>query len=187
MKMPEGFGLDTSLPMGAGALSAPDFELQLPVPAMDSFQRAMTQGGTSPNGFASAISGEADGDLRGQVIGEARKYLGMMYKWGGSNPSTSFDCSGLIQYVTGKFGLRLPRISYQQANSGQRTSIGNLRPGDLVAWDNSSRNNGADHIAFWLGDGLILEAARSGTPIRIRKLGAKEGAYGVALTYPGER
>lgn len=185
--MPEPLGIDTSLSEGDANLAAPSFELQIPVPTFDSFKTAITNGGTTPNGFSAAITGEADGDLRSQVVAFGKKFLGMPYRWGGTNPSSSFDCSGLTQYVAGKFGLRLPRISYQQANFGKRTSIGNLRPGDLVAWDNSSRNNGADHIALYVGNGMILEAARTGTDIRIRKLGKNEGAWGVALRYPGEK
>jgi cell wall-associated NlpC family hydrolase len=187
LAMPEPLGIDTSLPTEEMSLAAPQFETQIPIASFDNFRKAVDEGGIKPGGFQETLTGKANGDLRSNVVAEARKYLGMMYKWGGTNPRTSFDCSGLVQYVTGKFGLNLPRISYQQANSGRRTSIKNLRPGDLVAWDNSSRNNGADHIAFYIGNGMILEAASSGTRIRVRKLGRNEGAWGVALTYPGEK
>lgn len=118
---------------------------------------------------------------RASVVQEARKYLGTPYKWGGTSPD-GFDCSGLLQYVFQKVGINLPRISYQQANYGKPVGIGALRPGDLVAWDNSSRNNGVDHIALYLGDGRILEAARPGTRVRIRKLGTGDSrAYGVRI------
>lgn len=190
LKLPEPLGIDSSLPTGNVDLSAPQFDLQIPVASSDAFQRAMEQGGTMPDGFSNALNGApsgGDSDLRSRVVAYGKQFLGMPYKWGGANPKTSFDCSGLVQYVTGKFGLHLPRISYAQANSGRRTSIANLRPGDLVAWDNSSRNNGADHIAIYVGKGMILEAARTGTNIRIRKLGKREGAWGVAIKYPGER
>ena len=72
-------------------------------------------------------------------------------------------------------------MSYQQANYGSRVGLNKLRPGDLVAWDNSSRNNGADHIAMYIGNGRILEAAKPGTSVRIRKLGHNEGAWGVRI------
>jgi cell wall-associated NlpC family hydrolase len=190
LNLPEPLGIDSSLPTGNVDLSAPQFDLQVPVASMDSFQRAMDMAGTTPDGFSNTLRGVPEGgddDLRSRVVAYGKKFLGMPYHWGGTSPSTSFDCSGLVQYVTGKFGLNLPRISYAQANSGRRTDIANLRPGDLVAWDNSSRNPGADHIAIYVGNGMILEAARTGTDIRIRKLGKREGAWGVALKYPGER
>lgn len=117
---------------------------------------------------------------RGGVVEIARKYIGTPYKWGGTDPS-GFDCSGLLQYVYSKAGIDLPRISYQQANYGTKVGLNKLRPGDLVAWDNSSRNNGADHIAMYIGNGRILEAAKPGTRVRIRKLDHNEGAWGVRI------
>jgi len=78
-------------------------------------------------------------------------------------------------------GIELPRVSYQQANAGRKISLKELRPGDLVAWDNSSRNAGADHIAIYLGGGLVAESPRPGVPNRIRKLGRNEGAWGVRV------
>lgn len=192
LNLPEPLGIDSSLPTGNVDLSAPQFDLQVPIASMDAFQKAVDQGGTYPNGFSNTLNGApsgGDSDLRSQVVAFGKKFLGMPYKWGGTSPSTSFDCSGLMQYITGKFGLSIPRISYQQANSGKRVAVANLRAGDLIAWDNSSRNPGADHIAMYVGNGSILEAARTGTDIRIRKLSKREMAngIGVALKYPGER
>jgi cell wall-associated NlpC family hydrolase len=96
-----------------------------------------------------AIGGE-----RGDAVRLAKSFVGMPYIWGGTDPNRGFDCSGFTQYVYKKaFGIDLPRVSYQQANSGRRVGLSALQPGDLVAWDNSSRNNGADHIAIYLGGG----------------------------------
>jgi cell wall-associated NlpC family hydrolase len=117
---------------------------------------------------------------RAAVVELAREQIGTPYKWGGTQPG-GFDCSGLLQYVYGKAGINLPRISFQQANYGKRIGLKGLRPGDLVAWDNSSRNNGADHIAMYIGNGRILEAAKPGTSVRIRKLSHNEGAWGVRI------
>jgi cell wall-associated NlpC family hydrolase len=126
-------------------------------------------------GYSKGVDG-----WRKAVTEIARRFVGTPYVWGGTSPS-GFDCSGLIQYVYGQAGKHMPRISYQQANSGSRTGLKNLRPGDLVAWDNSSRNSGADHIAIYLGNGQIIEAPRPGLSVRIRTLGSNEGAWGVSL------
>jgi cell wall-associated NlpC family hydrolase len=91
------------------------------------------------------------------------------------------DCSGFVQQVYKQFGIDLPRVSFQQAAAGKRIDLGKARAGDLVAWDNSSRNNGADHIAIYLGNGKIIEAPRPGIGVRIRKLGSDEGAWGVRI------
>ena len=117
----------------------------------------------------SATSGTAATGTADAVIAEARKYVGMPYVWGGSSPADGgMDCSGLVQYVYGQNGVDLPRVSADQARSGTAVpSLDQARPGDLVAWDNSTRNSGADHIAIYLGDGKILEAPRTGLDIRV--------------------
>ena len=116
----------------------------------------------------------------GQIARMARSFAGTPYVWGGSTPS-GFDCSGFVQYVYRKMGVNLPRVSYQQAQAGPRVALSELQAGDLVAWDNSTRNNGADHIAIYLGGGLISESPRPGVPNRIRKLSNNENAWGVRV------
>jgi hypothetical protein len=73
-----------------------------------------------------------------------------------------------VQSVYKKLGYDLPRISADQARAGQPVaSLAEARPGDILAWDNSSRNHGADHVAIYIGDGKMIEAARPGTNVRI--------------------
>lgn len=139
--------------------------------------------GADETGAPVSISGPASKG-RDAAIAEARKYLGTMYSWGGSSPKTGFDCSGLTQWALNVAGIRLPRVSYQQATFGKRVGVDQLRPGDLVAWDNSSRNNGADHIALYIGDGKVLHAPRSGEAVQISKIWGNP--WGVQIKYPGE-
>jgi cell wall-associated NlpC family hydrolase len=120
------------------------------------------------------------GGVAGKVTRLAQSFVGTPYVWGGSSPS-GFDCSGFVQYVYRQMGVNLPRISADQARSGARVDVGKLQAGDLVAWDNSTRNNGADHIAIYIGGGLIAEAPRPGVALRVRKLGNNEGAWGVRV------
>lgn len=117
---------------------------------------------------AIVAGGRASGKAA-DLIKVAKKYIGTPYKWGGTSP-LGFDCSGFVQYVYKQFGVSLPRVSYQQANYGKRISIGEARPGDLVAWDTSSRNNGADHIAIYLGDGLVIHAPKPGDRVKISRV-----------------
>lgn len=125
---------------------------------------AYAPGTASAAGSPSAGTGSADA-----VIATARQYVGMPYVWGGSSPADGgMDCSGLVQYAYGQHGIDLPRVSADQARAGSPVaSMAEARPGDLVAWDNSGRNVGADHIAIYLGDGMILEAPRTGLDIRV--------------------
>lgn len=127
-------------------------------------------------GFTKGVDG-----WRKAVISAARSALGTPYAWGGNSLQSGVDCSGLIQQAFAAAGISIPRVSYQQANYGTRVSIGALRPGDLVAWDNSSRNPGADHIALYIGNGQIIEAPRPGSVVRIRTIGEDEGAWGVQI------
>ncbi len=78
------------------------------------------------------------------------------------------DCSGLVQLVYKQLGFDLPRLSADQARQGTPVaSMAEAKPGDLIAWDNSSRNNGADHIAIYVGNGKMIEAPRTGLDIRL--------------------
>lgn len=119
---------------------------------------------------------------RQAVIDFAKSKLGIWYKWGGTTDA-GYDCSGLVMAAFKSAGITMPRISYAQAARGQRTKIGDLQPGDLVAWDHGTLGGRADHIALYIGNGQILEAPHTGAKVRIRKLGKNEGAWGVKLAY----
>lgn len=116
-----------------------------------------------------SAAGAASGGVTGEdVVAEAKKYIGLPYVWGGTNPEKGMDCSGLVQVVYRNLGYDLPRVSYQQAQAGKPVaSMAEAQPGDLIAWDNSSRNNGVDHIAIYIGDGKMIEAPRTGLDIRV--------------------
>lgn len=181
-------------PMGQG-LSAPGFD-SLAAPTMDVLAAPTfdTFGSTGQAQAANALtttqtglgmtvtggSGRGSDPMRDKIISMGMQYIGTPYVWGGTSPG-GFDCSGLVQYIYGKNGLNLPRLSADQARAGRRVGLDQLRPGDLVATDNSPRNAGADHIAIWLGGGQILEAPKPGERVRVRHIGKSEGFYGVAL------
>jgi hypothetical protein len=119
---------------------------------------------------------------RAAIVSAARKMLGTPYVWGGTSYS-GVDCSGLIKLLYGKQGFDLPRLSADQARLGSRVALSKLQPGDLVGWDNSSRNNGADHIAIYIGNGKIIEAPRPGGVVQISSLYDTGNAWGVHLNF----
>ncbi|MCM0622562.1 transglycosylase SLT domain-containing protein [Nocardioides bruguierae] len=158
----------------AGAVEAADFAqaLQRATSAVATSQSGASAGARGPaatTAAAASTNGGGTSDLAASVIEKAKSYLGMPYVWGGDSPSDGgMDCSGLVQHVYGSVGIDLPRVSADQARSG--TAVGSMaeaRPGDLIAWDNSSRNNGADHIAIYLGNGKMLHAPYTGSVIKI--------------------
>ena len=120
------------------------------------------------------------GGLRSKIVNAAMGMLGVPYAWGQEGPN-GVDCSGLVQYVFNQFGISLPRVSNAQATAGPMISLKDLQPGDLVATDNSTRNNGADHIAIYAGNGYIIEAPRPGLNVRKRKIDRSDNFWGVSM------
>jgi cell wall-associated NlpC family hydrolase len=89
-------------------------------------------------------------------VDHARTLLGTRYEWGGMTPA-GIDCSGLVHMSFRACGKLVPRDADQQEEAGERLSDADLRTGDLVTY---GPPEGADHIAFWVGDGRILHATR---------------------------
>jgi cell wall-associated NlpC family hydrolase len=79
-----------------------------------------------------AAPGAADDAAASQALTIARQYLGVPYLFGGTNPAVGLDCSGLVQLVYARLGLRLPRTAQLQYDSTARIGETELRPGDLV-------------------------------------------------------
>jgi cell wall-associated NlpC family hydrolase len=92
------------------------------------------------------------------VVMTARSYMGVPYVWGGEDPS-GFDCSGFIQYVYGKHGIRLPRTADIQFNVGTVVKRGDEKPGDLVFFE--TYYPGPSHVGIYLGRDYFLHASSS--------------------------
>ncbi|MPM03615.1 hypothetical protein SDC9_49882 [bioreactor metagenome] len=98
------------------------------------------------------------------IIEEAEKYLGYPYVWGGSNPTTSFDCSGFVSWVLTNSGvLNTGRLGAQGLyNICTPVSAANARPGDLVFFVGTYDTPGVSHVGIYVGDGMMIHA---GNPI----------------------
>jgi cell wall-associated NlpC family hydrolase len=94
----------------------------------------------------------------------ARRLLGVPYRYGGDSPGSGFDCSGLVRYVFGHFGVDLPHSSYADYGLGRQVSRGSLRPGDLVFFD------GVGHVGLYVGAGRFIHAPHSGTTVTVASL-----------------
>ena len=100
------------------------------------------------------------------ILKEAEKYLGFPYVWGGSSPSTSFDCSGFVSYVYNQCGWSFGRLGAQGLyNICSRTS--SPRPGDLVFFVGTYDTAGISHVGIYVGDGWMLHC---GDPISYANL-----------------
>src|SRR2546429_1240818 len=71
-------------------------------------------GGSAAEQVAGATTSVTAGSRAEEALADAKKFLGTPYRWGGSSPSTGFDCSGLVQYVYAKVGIHIPRVTDQQ-------------------------------------------------------------------------
>lgn len=97
------------------------------------------------------------------IMDEALKYQGWRYVFGGSNPNTSFDCSGLTQWCYGKAGISLPRVAQAQYDATQHLPLSEAKAGDLVFF-HSTYNAGSyvTHVGIYLGNNQMYHA---GDPI----------------------
>jgi len=111
-----------------------------------------------------------------RVIGTADEYVGVPYHWGGTSPSSGFDCSGFTQYVFAKQGVRLPRTSYQQAEVGQSITPDwdAVTPGDLVMFEENGR---ISHVAIYAGRNRIVHSSSSGGGVRYDDLSTERGRW----------
>jgi hypothetical protein len=101
------------------------------------------------------------------------QYLGIPYKWGGANPRTGFDCSGLVTYVFAQLGVSLPHYTVSQWDSPDAISVqpNRLRPGDLVFFTGSDGTRSAPgHVGIYVGDGYLIDAPHTGSFVRIDRL-----------------
>ena len=97
------------------------------------------------------------------MIKEAEKYLGYPYVWGGSSPSTSFDCSGFVCWVINHSGWSVGRTSAQGLyNLCTPVSRSNARPGDLVFFKGTYKTNGVSHVGIYVGENRMIHC---GNPI----------------------
>lgn len=97
-----------------------------------------------------------------QIVAYARSELGKPYVYGATGPN-EFDCSSLVQYVFGKAGLSVPRVSSAQFGFGSQIQASDLAPGDLVfsEWSGDDVPHHG-HVAIYAGNGMIIEAPHPG-------------------------
>ena len=115
------------------------------------------------------ISPEAlDDEVFAAIIKEAEKYLGYPYVWGGSSPSTSFDCSGFVSWVINHSGWDVGRLGAQGlCNICTPVSSANVKPGDLVFFTGTYDTPGVSHVGIYVGNNMMIHC---GDPISYANL-----------------
>ena len=109
-----------------------------------------------------------DDEVFDAIIKEAEKYLGYPYIWGGSSPSTSFDCSGFVSWVINHSGWDVGRLGAQGlCNICTPVSSANVKPGDLVFFTGTYDTPGVSHVGIYVGNNMMIHC---GDPISYANL-----------------
>jgi peptidoglycan DL-endopeptidase RipA len=146
--------------------------------ARERAERAAAAARVAADGRSAGLRGSAAVQ---RVIDRAMSQIGVQYVWGGGNgrgPSTGipdafgssldrvgFDCSGLMQYAFDGVGIDLPRVSRNQFNAGRKVPVSEVRPGDMLFYQNSG--GPIHHVAMYVGDGKMIEAPYTGASVRV--------------------
>ena len=134
------------------------------VPSLSNQGSSATTTAAKANYSASAPAKPAASSTGQKVVDAVYSKIGAPYAWGASGPS-SFDCSGLTSWAYAQAGKQIPRTSQAQASGGTPVAISDLQPGDIVAY-----YGGASHVGIYVGNGKIVDALNSGTPVSERPL-----------------
>lgn len=143
-----------------------------PVPS----QRAASTAATVPTDFARVLAaaapaatpaggGSAGAPTGADLVDAAKRYLGVPYLWGGTDPAKGLDCSALVQRAARDLGVTVPRTVSEQRYVGTEVpSLDQARPGDLIVL------GGDRHIGIYVGNGQMLHAPKTGDVVRIGKV-----------------
>ncbi len=127
---------------------------EVQAPAEDEEQKTTD---SANNEIPTVPSNSAAGD---QIVSFARQYLGYRYVYGGTTPSTGFDCSGFIYYIYKSCGYSISRSLSAQASTGTAVSKFELQAGDIVFFNNTS-SGALGHVGIYIGNGTMIHAANS--------------------------
>ncbi|EXG80973.1 cell wall-associated hydrolase, invasion-associated protein [Cryptosporangium arvum DSM 44712] len=153
------FGAGVGQPSGfAGALSAAQTS------ASEATEATAATGGTAGSSTVDRVGNALSpgGPTGADVVTAARKYLGVPYVFGGTDPAKGLDCSGLVQRVFRDLGVEVPRlVRHQRLEGSPVASLSQAKPGDLLVFD------GYEHIGIYLGKGKMLHAPEPGEQVKI--------------------
>ena len=108
------------------------------------------------------------GDWGDRLVSRAMDYLGTPYRYGGTSPSTGFDCSGFVYYLYGAvFGQRIPRMPHDMVREGTPVARSDLKRGDLVLF---GYRGTFTHIGIYAGNDQFVHATHRGSPVMVTHL-----------------
>ncbi|MHB1507961.1 MAG: C40 family peptidase [Acidimicrobiales bacterium] len=118
---------------------------------------------------AAASFASTSSNISVTIANTAATYLGVPYVWGGSSPSTGFDCSGLAQWVYGAAGIAIPRTATAQYLAGPPVPASSIVPGDLVFFGLVANPEPpyAEHVGIYIGHDEMVDAPHTGAVVRV--------------------
>jgi len=106
----------------------------------------------------------------GTAIAElAMGMVGTRYRYGGTDPTEGFDCSGLVFYAYNQAGYEVPRTSQEQFRAARKIAIGEAGAGDIMFFQDQAK---LSHVGIYLGDGLFVHAPATGQRVAVASLDA---------------
>lgn len=100
------------------------------------------------------------------LTSSALDLIGIRYQWGGANPATGLDCSGLVQFVFQQVtGVTLPRSTKELSRIGEQVTLADVQPGDLVFFN--TRRFAFSHVGIYVGDNRFIHAPRRGREVEV--------------------
>ena len=118
---------------------------------------------------------------RQKIVAAALSRQGLPYVWGAAGPN-SFDCSGLVQWAYRQAGILMPRVAAEQFLTGDHVPLADAQPGDLLFWTYDPNDPGyVDHVAIYLGNGLMVVAPHTGTDVQVTSVPAADFAGAVQV------
>jgi cell wall-associated NlpC family hydrolase len=132
---------------------------------------ASADAASNPGGAKSFLSGVAS--KAGDVVVGALNMIGVRYRWGGNTPDSGLDCSGFVRYVfQDTLGMTLPRRAEEMSRVGEKVTVSDLKPGDLVFFNTMRRS--FSHVGIYIGDNKFVHSPSTGSTIRVDEL---DGGY----------
>jgi cell wall-associated NlpC family hydrolase len=119
----------------------------------------------------------------------ALQMRGIPYSWGGGGPggpsrgfaqganTIGFDCSSLMQYAFAKYGVKIPRVTYEQFRAGTPVPVDRMQAGDLMFFRPTSRGPG--HVGMYVGNGQFLHAPQTGDVVKLSRVTDRSDLVGV--------
>lgn len=142
-----------------------------------------------PVGTAADIPIPPTSKIGRAVVKAALQMRGIPYSWGGGGPggpsrgfaqganTIGFDCSSLMQYAFAKYGVKIPRVTYEQFRAGTPVPVNRMQAGDLMFFRPSAQGPG--HVGMYVGNGQFLHAPQTGDVVKLSRVSDRSDLMGV--------